>query len=489
MTSSPSFAAIRDPAFAYHARMFAPRLASLTHAALAALAALTACGNSGTNKLADAPIVIDDAPVFDAPPARVTVHVTLEGSAAPGVVVYFLNADSSVVSDTTTDSDGSASALMAAGGSVTVIEPQAPETLSASDHLDTIEGVQPGDLIPIDVDLPDAGFITFSLVVPTDATAGVATYHLSTSCGAQDITPPPSLRAPAAGTNNAAVTVGNLLGCNGVADMLVSTHDSTGAVVDWFLAPAVAVTDGATVTLTNAYRPAQTLSLAYSGLPSTVTRIDEFDNVLTTRGVLSARTFASTVNPVDNAASFTAPTALPAGSKQLVVTDFTNTGVFDSQEVYQWGPVAATYTLTGGLLQDFTTQPALDITNQQVTWSLGATGNEADAVYTEIDLSRTTAGVPHTWFWSIVASGVHAGAVPLPTLPTDVFAYNPIDGDGEAIQFASTVSAPGGYDALRPYIDGFDPNSIVTGPDSGTVLTTFSSIEAEGVRARRHARP
>src|SRR5262245_56512944 len=59
----------------------------------------------------------------DAAPSAVTMTVTLRGATVPGTAVYFQNADSSLVLAATSDANGTASAMLAAGGYVTVIEP------------------------------------------------------------------------------------------------------------------------------------------------------------------------------------------------------------------------------------------------------------------------------------------------------------------------------------------------------------------------------
>ena len=104
--------------------------------------ALAACG--GGSSTADAPIAAIDAPPggsIDAPigspdgahtidaatspdaavPGPVTVNAfTPKGLPASGLPIAFLNADGSVVLETTTDRNGVATATMLAGGSVTL---------------------------------------------------------------------------------------------------------------------------------------------------------------------------------------------------------------------------------------------------------------------------------------------------------------------------------------------------------------------------------
>jgi len=86
---------------------------------------LIACGDDGVRHTPDA--APHDGPTADtgpdAPALPVTLTVTVDGAPQGGVKVYFLNADSSVVLNTVTDATGTASAVMAAGGSVTALFP------------------------------------------------------------------------------------------------------------------------------------------------------------------------------------------------------------------------------------------------------------------------------------------------------------------------------------------------------------------------------
>lgn len=107
---------------------------------------VAACSDDGVRHtpdatLHDAPALTDGAP--DAPLLPVTIAVVNGDAAVAGVHVYFLNADSSVVLATTTDATGTASAVMAAGGSVTVVDPFA--TGQVSNHtIETFMAVTPG---------------------------------------------------------------------------------------------------------------------------------------------------------------------------------------------------------------------------------------------------------------------------------------------------------------------------------------------------------
>src|SRR4051812_16039965 len=107
---------------------------------------VTACGDDGVRHTPDAaphdgPITNSDAP-GDATALPVSITTTAGNAPVAGVHVYFLNADSSVALATTTDANGTASAVMAAGGSVTAIVPYTQLAFGGvSDEIDTYFGV------------------------------------------------------------------------------------------------------------------------------------------------------------------------------------------------------------------------------------------------------------------------------------------------------------------------------------------------------------
>src|SRR5579883_1406925 len=142
--------------------------------------AVAACSNSPfAHQLgdggADAPVVRDSRAIdtpLDAPsPGAVTIAVTLQGQPASGATVYFQNADSSLVAEMQTGSDGWATQDMLPGGFVTLIEPQPVVTgaalgtagVPAGQVIDTFAGVKPGDVLVVAVGEEVAQAITFPI--------------------------------------------------------------------------------------------------------------------------------------------------------------------------------------------------------------------------------------------------------------------------------------------------------------------------------------
>src|SRR6266850_7919223 len=118
--------------------------------ALAGLVA--ACGGGHTpfpNGVPDGPPP-DTLPqsTGDAMVNAVTIAVTDVGMPVANASVYFQNPDSSLVSGLTTDAHGTASALVADDGFVTVIEPGDASGIS---KLVTFAGTRPGDVLHLDL--------------------------------------------------------------------------------------------------------------------------------------------------------------------------------------------------------------------------------------------------------------------------------------------------------------------------------------------------
>src|SRR5512143_11333 len=86
-------------------------------------ACFVACGDDGNRHIVDAPLQTD-GPSIDSPSLLpVTLTITVNAMPYAGVHVYFQNTDSSVVAMAVTDVTGTASAVMAAGGYVTAVNP------------------------------------------------------------------------------------------------------------------------------------------------------------------------------------------------------------------------------------------------------------------------------------------------------------------------------------------------------------------------------
>jgi len=447
--------------------------------------AAVACGDDdGSGNLADAPpsMTIDarpadaapeiDAPPIDSPPPAprtVTVTVTLAGVAAPGQTVYFQSADSQRTTTVETDVNGDATALVEAGGFVTVIEPEPRieavrglAEIGPNAHLSTFAGVQPGDHLFVDVPLQDVGTsVTFAINVPDEEQN--RRYDLYSTCGHADIgrgTEPPqdpgelrrrTRRAIAAEPVSNQVT---LFGCNGVADLLVVSSEVGEGTFPrgWMYRPNVLLANEVTVDFTGEYQSVLDTSFAYTVSSSLSVNVKR--ELRTSRGTLYDDNNTNTAFP-DGSSAVTS-LAMPDPEAVVAVTtslDNPRDGL-SQQGVIDWGTNEGyELTIDTDRLRAFASSPVLDIDAHALTWTEAAEGATPDFAMGSYFESRFDGEELHEWTWRIVGPYV-AGATALtyPVLPTTLFDFLPRGGDEPELLTFTTVKAPGGYGAARPRV-------------------------------------
>jgi hypothetical protein len=477
------------------------------------LGALSACGGSKVHHLTDggtdAAREIDaretDARDIDASTqGAVTIVVTLDGSAAPGATVYFQNADSSLVAEATTGSDGTATQVMKAGGFVTLIEPQAvtvvtpPPDVSSpitpnGQQVDTFADVEPGDVLHVDIGSVAETGATIQLTVPADGSA--AEYSLTTTCGnaffeATAVGSGSGLGSGAdvgSGSGSAAVQQATVTldSCDGVADMLLVSEDVDGNPLNELYAPSVPVTDGSAVTLTQSYTPMTNLVLVGINVPATVQSNGAFGGLFSPHGFLDFNDINEGGEGNVEVFDYILPPA-PLVSLEEEEFDGSGSAVLDDQVIGDWGSAAGGTTVfdaTADRLPDYTAAPTFDIPSEQIQF--GVTGGSAsvDGIITSVAFTRTTLGpddetITATWDWRIVAPGSEVGAVAFPTLPTDEFAWNGSDGDQTSVDGVELGHVTGGYDAARPVVFSldFDFDSLAETTPSGHVVEDYFDL-------------
>ncbi len=442
----------------------------MRHAVILVGLVTAGCGGDTTHHLADAPTTMIDGPApIDAAPLPVTLTVTNAGVPSAGIQVWFQESDSTLVSSTTTDATGVATAVVEPGAFVTALNPfphPAPSIVPANlDDLRTFAGVKPGDHLVLDQ--PAVGTqITFTMSLPVDP--GAVTYLLNTSCGTADL-------SPSGGSGSLPGGNVTLQGCaNGAADMLLVTSDANGQPQSFIFDANVPVENAGTVDLTTkTYAAVVDTTFNYTSAPASVTFVDLQQVIAGTRGQL----FTSFSNGDITAGAGTVTLALPGTAGEISIEDsaFRPTSV-TQQDVIDWGPYAATYTLdmTSVLLPDFTEAPALDIANHQLTWSED-TGAAPDFSVIEFQIDRTD-----SWTWEIAAP-YSAATLKLPVLPADGAAFNPATGDTSNIFITASAKVPGGYDAVRANLLsdlGIQPVNFVAGASGRAVLARFQQVKA-----------
>ena len=412
----------------------------------------------------------DAAPGGDAASSPVTLTVTNAGVPRVGVHVYFLAADGTPIATVDTGADGTASAVMAAAGSVTAID-AFPSNKPTFNGLFTFMAVKPGThLVLADSDRTTAAF-TLTAKGATDAT----NYDVFTTCGTQVIAPDPAGGPTASG-------MVSLKGCHGAADIaiLASKFDRTTQVSTplsgLFHAGAAIPATGA-LNLTDDYAGLTAVSFAYSNAPAGEQLEVEHAPILR-HGQLGP--FDLTLQ--DGAGSMQEPTTTAASSVVLMAQKM----ALGTRKVIDWGPLPPAYALdlTGVLLPDMLGRPSYDFTAGKVVWSEAAQGATPDALITVIEATRTAPARDWTWF---VLAPYNKGELVLPRLPTDVGSFIPITGDTASIDHVSLVKLTGGYDALlaRPIDIGENDLALAAGP-SGHFIT-MESLNSSGLRARAPA--
>lgn len=405
---------------------------------------LAACGGDDQNgRLADAPPAVDARipDVSTGPPSPVvTLTITSNGMPVSGVTVYFVNPDDSPVATVQTDATGTASATIAAGGSVTAVNPfprRAPAAVSGADDLRTFAGVALGDHLFLTGSLPAVQFTLHAPAVP-----GAAEYLVLTGCGSAVI--PANTGSGGSGPDpTGSVT---LSGCGGTADVLVVAHNSDSNPISALYHAGVTITDGGTVDLTaDSYQAVADLSLGYTNLAPGTGALSATYALGTAHGVFEPL-FTAGAEVVDGMASVTQQAPSFTGAIAAVDTSITLNA---QHHVVDWGPYTASYQidLASQLLPDIVDTPGFDPTTGRISWTEAATGARPDLTSAAILVSRGE----RTWHWEIAAPYA-PGELRFPVLPTEVFAWTPMVDDAITVEHVMNARLPGGYAAVRPHM-------------------------------------
>jgi hypothetical protein len=415
---------------------------------------VAACGDDGVHHQPDAPPAPDAPDIDAAMSGAVTLTVAANGTGVEGVKVYFQHADSSLKEMKLTDVSGVATAIMEPGGFVTAVDPFPTPTLGGTSFYDlrTFAGVKPGDQLKLSTGRGPLVSVTFTLALPLDVNA--SQYQIYTSCGFAG-----SLTNPG---GSGAVPMGpvTLSGCGATADMVIETVDINGAPLGAFYHPAVAISEGASVVLTDSYTPVPDFVVSYSNVAADFTYLDFINALATANGQL-----IDTFRRVELAAGAgTATFKLPAVTGGLSVHESHLRSSGGEHFILDWGPAGATQTVDLANLplpayQDF---PTLDVATHAMNWTAGASATQPDFVIMSFGIART---VPTSQIvdWQIVAP--YTGTtLALPVLPSGIDQANPIATDTSNLYEIITAKVPGGYDAVRGNIFATNgPTDLIAG--------------------------
>jgi hypothetical protein len=403
---------------------------------------VVACGCGGNaGHLPDAGAPIDGATDSGSAPP-VTLTVTRNAQPVVGVHVYFLNPDDTVVAKIDTDATGNASAVVANGGSVTVLDAFAPAQPDPARALElrTYAGVKAGDHLTVS----QRDNTPIDVTIKAPLLSGRHSYDVLTTCGTSSIS-----SAQASGT----VT---LSGCHGIADILV-TATGIGTTDRFALYHAsVPVADGGTVDLTtDTFVPLRDVTFHYSHVPSDAQTVSVLHGFVTEHGTIGFNgvVFDGTTSSIQQGeATITFPVPDLANIENVsALIDYT-IDMHIHHGVREHRPLAASFDLdvSGLLLPDRSGQAAYDAANRRLVWvdAPGGIAPDLDLGILAVTPAPTRAAAPtQPWSWQVIAP--HTGAaLQLPALPADVNTWVPAAVDTVNADVLA-LKVPGGYDAIR----------------------------------------
>jgi hypothetical protein len=440
--------------------------------AFLACALLAACGDDGSNHQqhldgggSDGSANIQDAGP-DAAPQPVAVTLTSGGSAVGSAQVWFLNADNSVVSSTTTDDTGTASAVMVAGGSVTVVAPEELPALRAKptlpqgvSRLYTFTAVKPGDHLHVDADPLSPDTQQVAVTVPLVSTvAATPTYTMYSTCDA-DVGDGTQLEI---GSGIATGTMTLVASCT-VADFSVW---AVGSGIDQY-ATASAIPIAASInfgTNLTAYSNPVSESFAFSDAAA-LSDLSVMQALVTAHGLL-VDPDGSDAAPSGSSASFTMDEAFFATAKELTDVQATSSAtVYGQDELIELAAQGSSYSLDVGsnLLHFYASQPTYDVGTRTLTWTESSGGIDPNVQNVEIEIDGTSGEVD--WYLTAPRAGTTVQFPQLPATPVD---YNVTEDDTITVRGLESASIPGGYDLVRGHAftildgNGFDPTQLST---------------------------
>ena len=386
----------------------------------------------------------DDDNMPPPPPPTTDVRIVVHDgvTAQPGVQVIFANADDSVVADTMTGADGSATAQLPNGGNLTVIRTYAP--LKPGDPPRPAEvfsyvGVKAGDVLELGKEIDElATPAAINVILPT--ATGQA--DIITQCGRGQGAAP-----------NVPITV---KGCASMVDFYVTDQNQTsfykrvpyGSNAD-LSGEQLQEALGATITATHT-DPAITINAEirivagnYQLASSGVQRIDQTPANVNLPNVMGLDQLV------------VAAIATQAGGTQMVAT----------RSAYVASPV--TVDGAAGILP-YVATPIYTPTG--VTWTETGPGT-ADYVITALTVTDPANPTNPGYTWTVVAP--HTGlSLTLPVLQGAAATYNPTATE-QIVGTHGIASVSGGYDVARTH--AFTVHSVIQlAPIGGSATLSYA---------------
>jgi len=351
---------------------------------------------------------------------RVTVHV--EGPTQGFEPVYFQNADSTIALATRTNDVGDASALMAPGGFVTVLD---------GSEIYTWTGVQPGDELTIDLTFEVFNDVFPSATVRIDPMDGATAYYLFSRCESfRDVT----------------LAIDEVVApfqepCTQYTDLLLLAW-SAGPIGYRYLTN-VNLFSATPIDLRGAYLPIDT----------NVDVIGPSGRTISVRQKLSNLEYTADAGAQITGTHVLVPTDMPvlAGTTMQTIartSDFSfpkeDATALSELASIAWGPPSAltTMDLTTPAIREVS-RPELEVESYTLRWTESGSGDGGDVVWARMSLGVAT--------WTVIAPHTDETLLRLPVLPQRDLRLRT---ESFFLSNFAIVAAEGGYDRLRPYLLG-----------------------------------
>ena len=390
-------------------------------------------------------------------PVTVTVYDPNTSVPASGLPVAFLNADNSVVLEVVTDENGSASAVMVAGGSVTVGAAQVGSDGNGDPgNMYTWIGVKPGDALVANQPAIPNNPATVTVNVSTDTDANATDYEISIFCSdGESFTADPSDGGPTA------IMVSSTCG---VADLYDDAEDANGDELDIAYQGNVALSDGANITL-GAFTAEVTDTITATNIPSSIHALNA--SFLLVDGVNALEGRGAKLTSSNGTAMATVQLGALANLNILTQFLLSPSATGNDNRLFA---ISSSPSINTGLSEDLSTvtsiasvqsEPAYDMSSSTFSWM--ETGTVAADVVAIAETVTSDDGSTRNFVWNVVGEDTSASLV-LPTLPASLSNFTILSTDTITYTEASTIKISGGYDAIRNTVFGTEnPQSSARG--------------------------
>jgi hypothetical protein len=408
-----------------------------------------------------------DGHTVDSPPdapshGMVTVKVfdqSNSGAVVVGVPVVFVEADGTQAGAPVTGTDGTASADVHAGASVTVVVTSANGT-----SLQTVLGAKPGDTIVIGPSTPASTSVgTFSVSFPTYS--GATNYNVFGPCGSVNGTTSP-------------LTLTLYSNCKlDTMDITVVPRDANSNDLAFLTKTGVAFTASGTTSVTGAYSNLLAFTATLTNVGANVTGANIYRYVPDQEGYYKSASGTPTNG------TLSVMTSGPSGAKALITTSL-NTAT-SSQEVFQSiaGNVQ-TYGLDAPMtLLPWINTPSLDAANHKIvitTDTTGTTNDTPDVAFAQAGYSRTVGTTTQSFNWLIV--GATTADLTLPVVPMTVGDVMPkaTDTMGGVVGAMLEADTVNGFDDIR--LDIYKNINALSNAPHPTAMKIRESLASSGGR-------